>query len=76
MDALVALEPDSEGATKVTTLPHYEMARILTSCWCAIGDSSVAPVAELARLAAGAECLSLRVGSLDAAVVTFQEALC
>jgi hypothetical protein len=76
VDVLVGLEPEHGADTELAEIPHYEMARMLTSCWCDVGDGSPAPLGELAGLAAGAECLKLRVGSLDAAVVAFREALC
>lgn len=60
----VALETNYGGHTRVNKLEPLEMARILMSSCDPLSDGSHA-ISAVARLASGARCYRLRLGSLD-----------
>jgi hypothetical protein len=64
LDIAIALETNYGGQSRVSEMPPIEMARILMSaCDPLVGGSHA--VGTVARLANGARCHRLRLGSLD-----------
>jgi hypothetical protein len=61
-DTVILLEINYGGQTRITEVPHREMARILMS-WCDPLAGALSAIRMIARLLDGAQCCRLRLGS-------------